>query len=57
MTENKMSNYKCQFCDYNTTKKYNLTRHMEIKHMQINVNLPQKNVTFPQKNVNLPQKN
>ena len=57
MTENKMSNYKCELCDYKTNKKYNLTRHTDIKHMQINVTLPQKNVTFPQKNVTFPQKN
>ena len=52
-----MSNYKCQFCDYESNKKYNLTRHMEIKHLQKNVTLPQKNVTLPQKNVTFPQKN
>ena len=57
MTENKMSSFTCEFCDYKTNRQYNLLRHMDIKHVQKNVTLPQKNVTFPQKNVTFPQKN
>ena len=40
-----MSNYKCQFCDYESNKKYNLTRHMDIKHMQQKVSPVQQKVS------------
>ena len=37
-------NICCDFCDYKTNKRYNLTRHVEIKHIE------QKNNLFEQKN-------
>jgi hypothetical protein len=30
-----MKNFECDYCDYKTNRRYNLTQHMVIKHFDI----------------------
>ena len=51
MTENTKTEFKCQFCDSNFTRSYNLKRHMERKHAQQKVIISQDKVIIPQQKV------
>ena len=51
MTENKMSIHKCELCDYETNRIYNLKRHIDIKHAQPKVSLVQPKVSPTQPKV------
>ena len=55
MTVNTKTEFKCEFCDSNFTRSYNLKRHMERKHAQQKVNIAQQKVNIAQQKVNIPQ--
>ena len=51
MTENTKTEFKCQCCDSNFTRSYNLKRHMERKHAQQKVIISPDKVIIPQQKV------
>ena len=52
MTETIKSEFKCEFCDSNFSRAYNLKRHTERKHVAQNVNPVAQNVNLFAQNVN-----
>jgi hypothetical protein len=55
MTETIKTEFKCEFCDSNFSRAYNLKRHTERKHAQQKVIIPQQKVIIPQQKVIIPQ--
>lgn len=50
-TENDYSPFSCNFCDYKSTRAYNVLRHMGLKHANRDVVFGGKNVVFGGENV------